>query len=106
MVGTDTEAMEELAGLLPMAGSAYFLVLPKINYPGLASPPSGLSPLTSILIKKLSHRLAEVPLHMDDSSLCSVCVNYKLTSICLSFPRVQKVGTKYGSCNLQMHTEF
>lgn len=51
-----------------MAGSAYFLVLPKINYSGLASPPMGLSSLISILIKKLSHRLAEVPLHIDDSS--------------------------------------
>lgn len=53
MVGTDAEAMEELAGLRPMAGSAYFLVPPKINYPGLASPPSGLSPLTSIINQEI-----------------------------------------------------
>lgn len=66
-----------------MAGSAYFLVLPKINYPGLASPPMGLSSLTSILIKKLSHRLAEVPLHIDDSSfvfsLCQLFTNQHLS---------------------------
>lgn len=45
-----------------------------------------------LLIKKLSHRLAAVPLPTDDSSLCSVYANYKLTSTCLSFPRVHKVG--------------
>lgn len=44
MVGTDAEAMEELAGLRPMAGSADFLVPPKINSKGLASPPQWAEP--------------------------------------------------------------
>ena len=37
--GTDTDAMEGwmlLTGLLPLACLAYFLIQPRINYPGMA----------------------------------------------------------------------